>query len=512
MNNESDRIKKSSLNVSANMIIYLLQSILSFVVRTFFIKKLGEELLGLDNLLINVLSMLSIAELGFSTAISYGLYKPLADNKIKKINAYMSFYKKVYKYIGFIIIICGLLLSLFLPKIIGNCEYKYVYLVYFLYLFNTASLYFISYKDVLLFADQKNYKIFKYNCFFNSLIYVLQILMLLYYPNYLLYIIIMILCKLFNRVIVNRFISKYYNDVDFNSKDKLETQEIDAIKENVFGLFFYKIGDYIINCTDNIIISSMINIVTVGVYTNYLSITTILKSLIKNLFNGITASFGNLSAQNNKEGEKNVFEIMVFLCFFVGGYVTICLLNLINPFIEIWIGKKFVLSNIAMILICINFYLTCNQMPLDTVKEAKGFYKKDKYIPLIQSIINILLSIIFALKFKLVGILIGTTISYLITVFWNKPYVLYKYVFKSSNIKYFINQIKYIFTIIFIYFFTSYILSYLNLNVNLFNLIVSGIIITFIYFIIISILFFYTGEYKFFVNYVKNIMKKCIKH
>ncbi len=502
---ESTRLTNSKKNVSANVIIYILQSVLSFAVRTIFIKKLGAELLGLDSLLINVLNMLSIAELGFSTAISYGLYKPLAENKITKISAYMSLYKRIYRAIGIIIILAGFILALFLQPIVGDYSYKYLYLVYFLYLFNTASLYFISYKDVLLMADQKNYKVFKYNCFFNTSIYILQFIFILFTKNYIIYILIMILCRLINRILINRYITHYYKDVDFNSKEKLSTNEITSIKENIFGLFCFKIGDYVINSSDNIIISSFIGIVTVGIYTNYLSITTSLKTIIKNIFNGITASFGNLTTKHNKEAEREVYDIMVFVGFFVSGFVTVCFLNLINPFVTVWLGEKFVVSTSSMILICINFYLMCNQMPLDTIKEAEGFYKKDRYIPIIQAIINIILSIILAGKMGLNGVLLGTTISYLLTVFWIKPLLLNKYIFEEKSTSYFLNQFKYVITIIIIYLVSSGIIHYINLPINIITIIVNGIITTIIFGLIISLFYFRNSNFKFMINTVKNM-------
>lgn len=502
---ESTRLTNSKKNVSANVIIYILQSVLSFAVRTIFIKKLGAELLGLDSLLINVLNMLSIAELGFSTAISYGLYKPLAENKITKISAYMSLYKRIYRAIGIIIILAGFILALFLQPIVGDYSYKYLYLVYFLYLFNTTSLYFISYKDVLLMADQKNYKVFKYNCFFNTSIYILQFIFILLTENYIIYILIMILCRLINRILINRYITNYYKDVDFNSKEKLSTTEIASIKENIFGLFCFKIGDYVINSSDNIIISSFIGIVTVGIYTNYLSITTILKTIIKNIFNGITASFGNLTTKHNKEAEREVFDIMVFVGFFVSGFVTVCFLNLINPFVTVWLGEKFVVSTSSMILICINFYLMCNQMPLDTIKEAEGFYKKDRYIPIIQAIINIILSIILAGKMGLNGVLLGTTISYLLTVFWIKPLLLNKCIFEEKSTSYFLNQFKYVITITIIYLVSSGIIHYINLPINIITIIVNGIITTIIFGLIISLFYFRNSNFKFMINTVKNM-------
>ena len=503
---DTDRLKNSSLNITSNVFVYGAQIILSFLVRTLFIKVFGEKLLGLDSLMINVLAMLSIAELGISGAISYSLYKPLVKKNVKKINAYMSFYKRLYNIVGMIVIGLGIILMFFLKFIVGSYSYSHLYLIFLIYLFDTASLYFISYKEILIVADQKNYKIFKYNFLFKILLYLLQLLLLIVYPNYVIYLIIMLFTKLGNRVAVNRYISKNYDYVDFQSEEKLSRDELSTIKKNIYGLFCFKVGDYVVNCSDNIIISSIINIVIVGIYTNYLSITTILKTMIRNVFSGITASFGNLSVEGNKKAEKNVFNIMVFLGFLISGYVTLCFLCLINPFVELWLGKKYVLPYLSMVIICINFYLMCNQLPLDTVKEAYGFYNKDRYVPIIQAIINIIVSVVLAYKIGFNGVILGTTVSYLSTVFWNKPYMIHKYIFRQSVFKYYLDCIIYILSLIFIYGIDCYVLGFLNINGGILSLIVSGIIISFIFVVMISIMFFWRKEYKFLVNTFKKII------
>ena len=280
------------------------------------------------------------------------------------------------------------------------------------------------------------------------------------------------------------------------------------MKENIFGIFCFKIGDYVINSTDNIILSSIISIVTVGIYTNYLSVTTILKTMIKNIFNGITASFGNLTTQHNMEAEKNVYNIMVFIGFVAGGYATVCFLNLINPFMEVWLGPKYVFESSSMIIICINFYLMCNQMPLDTIKEAKGFYTKDKYIPIAQAVINIVLSIVLGIKIGLNGVLLGTTISYLVTVFWVKPLLINKVIFKTKSMNYFINQIKYIITIFIVYIISNQLIVILDLKVNLLSIITNGILTTAIFILIISIFYFKNEGFQFLLDFIKNIFKR----
>ena len=505
---KESRLRNSTLNVGSNVFIYFVQIVLSFVVRTLFIRKFGQELLGLDGLLINILTMMSIAELGISSAISFSLYYPLSQKDTKKISIYMSFYRRVYRYLGFFVFVVGIIILFLLKYIVGDYHYNYLYVVYLIYLFDTVSMYFVSYKDVLLTADQKYYEVFKYDCFFKFILYILQVILLLVRPNYILYLLIMVLSRFGSRFMINRYITKKYYNVDFSVTDKLDKNEMKTFKEKVYGLFCFRVGYYVINCSDNIIISSIIGIVTVGIYTNYLSITTILKTTIKSLFNGITASFGNLSVEHNRNAERRVFGIMSFLGFFVYGYVTICLLCLINPFVELWLGEKYVLPYFSMIIICINFYLMCNQLPMDTVKEAYGFYTKDKYVPIIQAIINIILSIVLGFVLGFNGVILATTVSYLVTVFWNKPYMLYHYIFQDKCINYFFDQVKYVITLFIIYGINYYILMYIHLSVSFIHLILGGVIISIVYIFVVSLVYHKREEYQFLFNFIKGFLKK----
>ena len=239
-----------------------------------------------------------------------------------------------------------------------------------------------------------------------------------------------------------------------------------------------------------------------------MSITAMLKSIIKKIFDGVTSSFGDLSVTNNVEAEKNVFDIMIFICFFITGYITLCLLNSFNIFIEIWLGEKFVLEFSTVILICLNFYLMCNQIPLDTVKEAKGFYSKDKYYPVILAVLNIILSIILGKVFGLNGIVGATSISYILTITWNKPYVLYKYIFKDNVFKYYKDKIIYFISFVFIFFITNCLIKYIKIDSKIITFILINVLNTIIYVIITTIFFFRKKEYQFIVNSLKNVMKR----
>lgn len=508
---EQSRTKNSIFNVGTGFLNTIVKTILTFITRTIFIKVLGETYLGLNGLLTNILSMLSIAELGIGTTISFSLYKPLVNKDNKKINALMTFYKKAYRIIGIVILISGVILIPFLKFILEeNININHIYLIYALYLLTTVSTYFISYKEVLIIADQKNYKLTKINFIFDVLLNGLQIIELLIFKNFVLYLVVQLVIEFLRRTVINFFISKEYPQTDFCSKEKINKSDKQLLSKNVRAMFLHKIGDYSINGTDNIIMTKFIGLNAVGIYSNYLTIITILNTFINIIYSSIISSLGNLIAKENEEKRLKVFNIMDFFGFCIYGYCSVCLFVLLNPFIKVWAGEHYLFSIEIVAIIVLNFYMTGMRVPLGTIKSAAGVYTEDRYIPLLQALTNIVVSIILAKYIGVLGVLLGTLISSLIPAI-NRPYIVYKYVFNKKVTEYYTRYLKniiiFVFTTIVIYFVTS------NLNIkNLYiQLIVICIIATIIYVIIIIVFYRKTAEYVYIKDQIKEFLSNIKK-
>lgn len=497
------RTKFSTLNIMSNICILIMQTILSFIVRIIFTKTLGQDYLGIEGVLVNLISMFSLAELGITLSISFSLYKPLAEKDIDTISALMSLYKKIYNFVGITILIIGVLLIPFLDNIINITSINNFYIIYILYLLDAALTYLITYKEVLIIADQKSFKIAKYNLISIFLIYILQIVFLFLTKNFMIYVLIQILVRFIQRIIINKYIGKIYSNIDFNSTKKLNKKEISTIKKNVKSMFYQKIGNYLLNGTDNLIISKFIGIGVVGVYSNFLSITTILKNIINSITSGITASFGNLIVKDTNKTQENVFNIMNFITFVVCGFITISLYFLLNPFIMLCFGKEYILNNQCIIVICLNFYISSMLLPLDTVKGAAGIYEKDKYVSLLQAFINLVLSVILVKEMGLLGVLLGTLFSYLIITLWNRPYIVYKYVFKSSIKLYFFKYFLRCIFLISVGILLTNIISQIVLYNKILDLILKGIVIVIVYVFLVFFMFFNTIEFKYVLTELK---------
>ena len=349
--------------------------------------------------------------------------------------------------------------------------------------------YLFSYKRTLINSDQKNYLIVPYTMFFNIITSVLQIVVLLIFKNYIIYLLVQSICTIVENIVINRYIDKKYPYLVSNEEvTPIEKEELSTIKTKIKALLLHKVGSYTLSSTDNLIISKLIGIVVVGIYSNYSLIISMVSSFIYLLISNVISSLGNLIASENPKKCLKVFDEMNFTCFVLYGISSICLINLFNPFIELVFGTNYLLSMLVVYIIVINHYLTGMNNVVISIQTASGLYEKDKYVPLIQSAVNLIISIYLAKKIGLAGVFIGTIISTLIPLIV-KPCIVYKEIFKEKISLYFkdftIQTIIIVLSAIISAFITKYVNienAYLNLAfLLLISIIIPGTLIILIY-------------------------------
>lgn len=426
------RTKNSLINLTAAMVGQLVAVPIGFVARLVFIRILGAEYLGVNGLFTSILTMLSLVELGIGPAIIFSLYKPLAENDTKKVQAIMQLYKKAYAIIGIGIVILGTGLTPFLSYFIKDVpEVKNIEIIFLLFVCNSAISYFYAYKQNLIIADQRRYIVTIYRYAFFSLLNLLQVAFLYTTENYILFLIVQIACTLLQNVMVAKTADKLYPFLQQKRTVELDGETVREIKKNTGAMVSHKIGEIVTNSTDNIVISAMVGTIWVGLYSNYILITIALNGIMGQFFSAITASIGNLGATSNKERLLGVFRRVQFATFWIFGLSSICLFYLFNPFIAVWIGKAYWLAMDTVLLLAVLFYVQGMRRAVLTFREALGLYWYDRYNPLFQTVINIGVSIALAPKFGVSGVITGTLISLMTTCFLIEPYYLYKKGFAS---------------------------------------------------------------------------------
>lgn len=439
------RLEKSFKNIVLSFGNTILCSLLSFISRTVFIETLGAEYLGLAGLLNNVLGFLSISELGIATAIGFSLYKPLAEKDYKTASSLMSLYRKAYTIIAGIVFAAGIGLYFFLDFFISpHQQPDGTDIAYFAFLINTVAGYLFSYKTTLITSDNQAYKLVPINVCVNAVQTLLQVIVLLVTNSYVAYLVVHIGCSIICMLVQNRFVTNKYKQVDFCTDESLDPKLKHQIKRNIGGLVIAKIGDYLVNSTDNLIITKLISLAATGIYSNYLMIRNMVNGFIATAFAGITASMGNVVAVESDEKKLEIFDRLMFCAFFTYSFEAVCFICLFNPFIgELW-GEEFLFDTFTVAIIVINNYLTGLRIPLITMKGVAGTYMEDAWIPFAFAGVNLVASIVLVQYFGVAGVFMGTILGSLLTADWYRPIVIYRNVFHASVCKYYKRYLLYV--------------------------------------------------------------------
>lgn len=485
--------------------------LINFVSQKIFIILLGIEYLGLNGLFSNILSILSIAELGIGEAIIFNMYKPIANNDRETIKSLMKFYKKAYTLITMIILIAGLCITPFITYFVGNTKLEInIHLVYLFFLAQTVCSYVLTYKRSILYAYQKNYVINIIHIIYIIILNIFQLSILYLTKNYFLYLGVKVLLVLTENIAINIYVKKNFDYLNDKNIKPLPKHINDDIFNRIKAMFLHKIGGFIVNGTDNILISKFFGVLTVGLYSNYYTITNSVTTLFSQFISSATASIGNLLTENNNQKNFGVFKKIRFLNFYLATFTGTCILIIMQPFIVIWLGEKYLLANTVLFVIVFNYFQKLMRKSYDAFMIAAGICIENRFVPLIESVLNIIFSILCAKLFGLVGIFLGTVLSGLALWLYSYPKFMYKNILKRSYKNYFMETSGYIIAFISIATFTYMISRIYVFNNTYLEVIYSVVLSLIIPNICLALIFGKTEEYKYFINIMKKVPKKLL--
>ena len=429
------RTSKSIKNIIISIICQILMTLIGFISRKVFLIFLDAEYLGLNGLFSSVLTVLSLAELGIGPAMIFSLYRPLADGDIQVCRSLMRIYRKTYAAIGVIILIVGGILSPFVKNLISEVpeQINRLEIIFLLFVVETSISYLFSYKRSIITASQFHYKIDAVHTAAYFLRNCLQILVLVFFRNYYVFLVVQIGSTVLENITLSLWVDKYFPWLSLNKPvNELPKKVRIEIVRNVKAMVFHKIGGIVIDTIDNFLISKFFGLLFLGFYSNYLLVINAVHKLTASFFTAISASIGDFGARKNKEDSYRLYKKISFLNFWMAAFCTVCVFVLLPPFIQLWLGEKFVISQNIFVVIAINFYITCMRRTNLVFKESYGFPWADRYKPLVAAVVNLWISILLATKYGVIGVLIGTTITQLTVVVWVEAYVVYKNIFQMQ--------------------------------------------------------------------------------
>ena len=506
---EKSRSEYSIINMATNLPGYFLDMLLGFCCRVIFVRTLSEDYLGVNGLFGNILSMLSLAELGVGSAITYALYKPIAEHDESKIASLMLLYKKAYAIIGVVVGIVGLGMIPFLNIIIREppAIKENLYLIYCLYLANTVISYFFRYRGSLLSAMQRNYIVDVYNYLQAFVQSVLQIVFLLITHEFIYYLVIQILCVIGYNICLSNKAKKDYPYICAKQVAEIPKEEKKTIFRNVKALMIGKLCAILVNNTDHIAITFFNGISSVGFASNYLLFSKTLDKLVTGTFNGLVGSVGNLNALSDDDRRYSFFKSYNLACFWLYGWAAIGIMVVASDMVQLLFGAKYVMEPRVPIIIGINMY---SIGMMHSYKSTLGLFRYGQYIGLFTGSINIAMDVILGKYYGVFGIFLATLIARALTTLWYEPYAVFRYGIHKKPTLYFIRAFEFIVILALSY--TVCELFCLLLHTNILVTVVLKIVICSVFFNGFFFLYFSrTDELQYLINSVSRILEKITR-
>ena len=429
-----ERVKKSIKNAEVNLVFYFLAIFLAFFSRKIFLDCLGAEFIGLTGTLSNIIGYLNLAELGIGSCISFFLYKPLQSNNREEIQEILSVFGYLYRCVGCIIFIAGIVLCAFFPWIFDKSELplSIIYFAFFSVLGSSLIGYFINYRQLLLSADQKNYVVSIYTQSANLIKTLIQIYLAYHYKNLYVWVSIEFVFSILACIILNWKINQVYPWLQTDkSKGKMLLKKFPNILINTKQIFIHKFKDVVLMRSDELFIFLFVSLKMVAYYGNYTLIVSRVGQLFSAILDSVNAGIGNLIAEGNKENILKVFWEMLTIRHFVAGILCFTTYHLVEPFIVVWLGPEYVIDRKIVGLLAIYIYISSSRGVVDMYNHAHGLYA-DTWSAWTELAINVSITIIAGSLWGIIGILLGKIVSTgIIIVLW-KPYYLFRNGLKDS--------------------------------------------------------------------------------
>lgn len=506
------RTKYSIKNSVTAIILYIINVLLGFISQVFFIKILNIEYLGLSNVCINILSIIQIIELGMGNLIIYYLYDPVFKNNHSKIRRLLSFYKKWCLKLSLVFFVISILIIPFLKNIIGNITINVnVYIVYLLFIISNIIHIFYNYNISLVYADQKNYYTNIVHLFYLIILNIIQLIVLYQTKNFYLYLIIKIVFQIIENIIIVYLKRKMYPYLK-NNKYVNDKRIIKFIIKDIKPLIVHKVKEAIIYNIDNLVLSIFLGISIVGLYSNYFLLVNYLNTLFAQIIIAVGASVGNLLVLKNYSKNFDVYKKLKFLNFWLATFSGIILINVVEPFIEIWLGKEYLLEVAFLIAMVFCHFMRTMGCTYQLFYSNSGIYRKDILGPLLEVSFHVVFSIIFVKIFGVIGIIIAGIISNSVLWFYVYPKYIYKDILKGNMKDYIKENIGYILLFVLLII-INYIISLLiNVSNIYINFLIKVIISVIVPNLILILIFRKTSNFKYFYNLTKKVFRKYSKN
>lgn len=443
---EAGRTANAKRNISFGMLQIASSMFFPFIVRTILIYKFGVEYVGINSFFASILGVLSIAELGFGTAIVYSLYRPVAMGDRDEICAYLLFYRRIYRIIGTVIATLGLLFIPILPILIhGNAfpEGLNLFVCYFIFLGNSVLSYLLfGYLTCLPTAFQRRDLLSRVDISTSIIKCALQCVVLLGIGNFYLFLFSLPVMTIIRNLMIAHVARKRYPE--YVCCGALGIAERADLRKKVQGLFINKLFTTTRNGIDTVCISAFIGLTAAGIYSNYFYILAALVMVSSMVCRSMIPGVGNSIVTESREKNYKDLRKFDYIYTAIAGWAATCLLCLYQPFMMLWVGEDLMLGLPEVIGLSLYFYILKIGDIRWAYHEGAGLWWECRYVAITEAVVNVILNIVLCKFLGIMGIILATLLSLLLINFICCPMVLFRVYFKNGKLKeYFIDHLCY---------------------------------------------------------------------
>ncbi len=430
--------RKSILNISVSVGFKILTLIMVIIVKRFLIEACGNEINGLNALYLSIIGFLSVAELGVGSAITFCMYKPIVEGDNNTVSALYHLFRRTYLAIGGIILISGLAITPFMNFLAKDYDQLDVnlYFTFFLMLVSVVITYLYSCKTSLINAYKNNYITTAITSGGILLQYVLQIIVLVITKSFVWYLVCRIVAVIFQWIVTEIITRKKYTPI-ISNKQKLTGSVKKELLKNIKAMFMHRVGYILVNTVDSVVISAFVGVVALGEYSNYTMVMTSLTEVLKLVFTSVTSVVGHFYVESNKDTAKKYNEVfhllnsMLGIVFFLGYYA------IIDNLIAMLFSADLMVAKSITLVITLNGFVQFMRQSTLMFRDATGTFYNDRWKPLIEGFVNIVLSVLLVKQIGVIGVIASTIITNLLVCHIIEPYVLYRNAFNSSPRKFY---------------------------------------------------------------------------
>ncbi len=373
---------------------------------------IADDYLGLDAVFTNIIGLMNLAELGIGSAIAYALYQPLSRRDERMVRGIMQLFQRAYRAIAIFMMVVGVALMPFLTVIAPEAQgLSHVHLLFGLYLANTVAGYLFTYKGTLANADQRSYLVTRNHYVFIISLNLAQIFVIYHWRSFFAYAAIQSLFTIAEGIALACLMDHKYPLLKAKERVELPREMTSQMWSNVRKIVVGKIGNTVISSTDNLILSNVVGLSQTGVYSNYALIKSSLQAIVCQFQAAVTASIGNIAALGEREKELDYFWYLNFIITSLYTVTSVCLYNLMQPFIAYWLGGSYLMDRSVLVLTVAIYYFSGVRGIFGTFSSAHGIFDLDAKKTVAEAFANLVISIVLAMRWGIEGVLMGTVIS-----------------------------------------------------------------------------------------------------